>query len=227
MHFEKKTLISQNYGVARHRLAGARRYIYGQARTPHGGDHVDAAGLGRWQHFGRMRAVGKPALLAAGARAGTEAYGAIVAALAKCTHQLERKRSSGRHGAYAEYYGAPVRLQNHSGFLPARSKRRTRTVMAVARATVAAFHHYPGRRHNLRRVHLHCDKSAAIKHLLQIFLHDVYIQKRVSLLHRTATTRYPCFGQDLGEFSGSWSCRTYPAAKVRHFFVSAIAASWF
>ena len=37
------------------------------------------------------------------------------------------------------------------------------------------------------------------------------------MLHRTATTSYPCFGQDLGEFRGSWSCRTYPksAAKVQ------------
>ena len=35
-------------------------------------------------------------------------------------------------------------------------------------------------------------------------------KKRVSGLHRTATTSYPCFGQDLGEFRGSWSYRTYP-----------------
>lgn len=42
-------------------------------------------------------------------------------------------------------------------------------------------------------------------------------KKRVSLLHRTATTPYPCFGQDLGEFGGSWSCRTYPTAKLRLF----------
>lgn len=42
-------------------------------------------------------------------------------------------------------------------------------------------------------------------------------KKRVSLLHRTATTRYRCFDQDLAGFPGSWSCRTYPAAKVETF----------
>jgi len=30
--------------------------------------------------------------------------------------------------------------------------------------------------------------------------------------HRSTT--YPCFLPDLGEFSGSWSHKTYPAAKV-------------
>jgi len=30
--------------------------------------------------------------------------------------------------------------------------------------------------------------------------------------HRS--TPYPCFGQDLGEFRGSWSWRTYPGAKL-------------
>lgn len=45
-------------------------------------------------------------------------------------------------------------------------------------------------------------------------------KKRASLLHRTATTRYRCFDQDLTEFSGSWSCRTYPTAKVQLFFIS-------
>ena len=39
-------------------------------------------------------------------------------------------------------------------------------------------------------------------------------KKRVSLLYRTATTFYPCCGQALGEFKGSWSYRTYPTAKV-------------
>ena len=38
----------------------------------------------------------------------------------------------------------------------------------------------------------------------------VGVQKRVSLLHRTATTRYRCSDQGLAEFPGSWSCRTYP-----------------
>ena len=45
-------------------------------------------------------------------------------------------------------------------------------------------------------------------------------KKRVSLLHRTATTRYRCFDQDLTEFPGSWSYRTYPTAKVQLFFIS-------
>ena len=45
-------------------------------------------------------------------------------------------------------------------------------------------------------------------------------KKRASLLHRTATTWYRCFDQDLTEFPGSWSCRTYPTAKVQLFFIS-------
>ena len=44
-------------------------------------------------------------------------------------------------------------------------------------------------------------------------------EKRASLLHRTATTWYRCFDQDLTEFPGSWSCRTYPCAKVQLFFI--------
>ena len=39
-------------------------------------------------------------------------------------------------------------------------------------------------------------------------------EKRESLIHRTATTSYPCCGQALGEFRGSWSCMTFPDAKV-------------
>ena len=35
-------------------------------------------------------------------------------------------------------------------------------------------------------------------------------KKRVSGLYRTATTSYPCYGQVLGEFRGSWSYKTYP-----------------
>ena len=35
-------------------------------------------------------------------------------------------------------------------------------------------------------------------------------EKRESLIHRTATTSYPCCGQALGEFRGSWSCMTFP-----------------
>ncbi len=43
-------------------------------------------------------------------------------------------------------------------------------------------------------------------------------KKRVSLLHRTATTPYRCFDQDLTEFGGSWSCRTYPLQSYNFFF---------
>ncbi len=43
-------------------------------------------------------------------------------------------------------------------------------------------------------------------------------KKRVSLIYRTATTTYPCCGQALGEFSGSWSYTTYPGTKVERFF---------
>ncbi|MDE5785796.1 MAG: hypothetical protein K2H98_04610, partial [Duncaniella sp.] len=32
--------------------------------------------------------------------------------------------------------------------------------------------------------------------------------------------RYRCFDQDLAEFSGSWSCRTYPTTKLQQFFQS-------
>lgn len=35
-------------------------------------------------------------------------------------------------------------------------------------------------------------------------------KERVSYLHRTATTAYPCYLPVLGEFSGSWSYKTYP-----------------
>ena len=43
-------------------------------------------------------------------------------------------------------------------------------------------------------------------------------KKGVSLIYRTATTTYPCCGQALGEFSGSWSYTTYPGTKVERFF---------
>ena len=46
-------------------------------------------------------------------------------------------------------------------------------------------------------------------------------EKGVSYLHRTATTTYPCYLPVLGEFSRSWSYKTYPAAKLRNFFSSA------
>ncbi len=35
-------------------------------------------------------------------------------------------------------------------------------------------------------------------------------KRGTSYLHRTATTAYPCFLPDLGEFSRSWSCKTCP-----------------
>jgi len=35
-------------------------------------------------------------------------------------------------------------------------------------------------------------------------------KKRVSYLYRTASTIYPCFIPDLGEFDRSWSYKTYP-----------------
>ena len=34
------------------------------------------------------------------------------------------------------------------------------------------------------------------------------IKKVAGLLHRTATTAYPCCLPTLGEFSRSWSCKT-------------------
>ena len=46
-------------------------------------------------------------------------------------------------------------------------------------------------------------------------------EKRESLIHRTATTSYPCCGQALGEFGGSWSCMTFPTANVLIFFAIA------
>ena len=39
-------------------------------------------------------------------------------------------------------------------------------------------------------------------------------KKWVSYLSRTATTLYPCVLPALGSFEGSWSYKTYPAAKV-------------
>lgn len=40
------------------------------------------------------------------------------------------------------------------------------------------------------------------------------IKKGASYSYRTATTSYPCFVPDLGELRGSWSYKTYPAAKL-------------
>jgi len=39
-------------------------------------------------------------------------------------------------------------------------------------------------------------------------------KKWVSYLYRTATTTYPCYLPVLGEFSRSWSYKTYPSTKV-------------
>ncbi len=38
-------------------------------------------------------------------------------------------------------------------------------------------------------------------------------KKRVSLIHRTATTSCPCCLPALGKFKGSWSCMTYPSQR--------------
>ncbi len=40
-------------------------------------------------------------------------------------------------------------------------------------------------------------------------------KKRVSYLYRTATTAYPCYLPILGEFSRSWSYKTYPLQKYK------------
>jgi len=37
-----------------------------------------------------------------------------------------------------------------------------------------------------------------------------YIKKRASYLHRTATTAYPCFRQDLGDSAGAGRVRLTP-----------------
>ncbi len=39
-------------------------------------------------------------------------------------------------------------------------------------------------------------------------------EKGISPSYRTASTAYPCFLPDLGEFSRSWSYETYPGTKV-------------
>jgi len=48
-------------------------------------------------------------------------------------------------------------------------------------------------------------------------LQSVINKKRASYLYRTATTVYPCFLPDLGEFDRSWSYKTCPIAKLRRF----------
>ena len=40
-------------------------------------------------------------------------------------------------------------------------------------------------------------------------------EKRESNVHRTATTSCPCCLPALGELGGSWSCTTFPAAKIQ------------
>ena len=42
---------------------------------------------------------------------------------------------------------------------------------------------------------------------------NVQNKKWVSYLYRTATTVYPCFLPDLGEFNRSWSYKTYPTQR--------------
>ena len=43
-------------------------------------------------------------------------------------------------------------------------------------------------------------------------------KRRVSYLYRTATTAYPCYLPVLGDFSRSWSYKTYPMQKYGLFF---------
>ncbi len=43
-------------------------------------------------------------------------------------------------------------------------------------------------------------------------------KERVSYLYRTASTAYPCYLPVLGEFSRSWSYKTYPTAKLQQFY---------
>ena len=54
-----------------------------------------------------------------------------------------------------------------------------------------------------------------------VFIEKYRHKKRVSLLHRAATTNYPCCDQALGEFIGSWPCRTYPTTKIHLFILNA------
>ncbi len=49
--------------------------------------------------------------------------------------------------------------------------------------------------------------------LLKIFF-ALKQQKRGKLLTSHRSTTYPCYLPILGEFSGSWSYKTYPAAKI-------------
>lgn len=42
-----------------------------------------------------------------------------------------------------------------------------------------------------------------------------FIKKWVSYLYRTATTAYPCYLPVLGDFSRSWSYKTYPLQKYK------------
>lgn len=52
------------------------------------------------------------------------------------------------------------------------------------------------------------------------------VQKKwVSLIYRTATTAYPCFLPDLGEFSRSWSYMTYPRQKYKKILFPALLCS--
>ena len=52
-------------------------------------------------------------------------------------------------------------------------------------------------------------QKAAVNEHCGFFVEKI-AQKKVSYLHRTATTIYPCFIPNLGEFDRSWSYKTYP-----------------
>ena len=60
-------------------------------------------------------------------------------------------------------------------------------------------------------------QASSLNIFLGISSFDIGYEKRESLAHRTATTSYPCYGQVLGEFGGSWSCTTFPNTKVAIF----------
>ena len=53
--------------------------------------------------------------------------------------------------------------------------------------------------------------------MMMVVYYDIGYKKRESLVHRTATTSYPCYGQVLGGFGGSWSCTTFPTANIAIF----------
>jgi len=70
------------------------------------------------------------------------------------------------------------------------------------------------------RVHMdtlsgHVMTKIFINNGIQNILSKIHFhEKRASYLYRTATTVYPCFLPDLGEFNGSWSYKTCPVCKI-------------